>query len=454
VASPAPPNILFLTCHDLGRHLHCYGRQTLHSPALDRLAAEGVRFEQAFCTSPGCSPSRGSFATGRFPHANGVMGLVHPPFDWNLHPDELHIAQILGNAGFETHLFGHQHVTTSMPRLGFHHLHGFDEVTGCHEPALGATVSQRVIDFLGGELSDRPLYIEVNLEEPHRPYNQGGAWPDDSLGVEVPGYLPPGPAAQVEMAAFQGALRHGDAGIGRILQALDDAGLTDNTLVVFAADHGIAMPRAKCTLYDPGISIALIMRWPEGEITGGRTIPEMVSGVDILPTILEAANIPIADRIQGRSFLPLLRGAPYVPRTEIYAEKSFHSYYDPMRAIRTEHYKYIRNFETAFAVEVPADVQPGEIYRDHVELYVGGTHPAVELYDLDADPLEMDNLSGSTEYADAEAELSSLLLSWMVETGDPLVHGPIPSPSYRASARLLWAQPSRSSERNSDPGPW
>jgi N-sulfoglucosamine sulfohydrolase len=433
MVQPDSPHILFLTCHDLGRHLHCYGHETLHSPALDALAAGGVRFERAFCTSPGCSPSRAAFATGRYPHSNGVMGLAHPPFDWNLNPNELHIAQLLGSAGYETHLFGHQHVTTSVPRLGFDHLHGFDAVTGCHEPALGATVSERVIDFLQGKLPDRPLYLEINLEEPHRPYDQGGARPDDTLGVEIPGFLPEGPAAREEMAAFQGALRHGDAAIGHILHALDTAGLTDRTLVVFAADHGIAMPRAKCTLYDPGIEIALIMRWPGGKLTGGQSISEMVSGVDILPTILEAANVSIPGNIQGRSFLPLLRAAPYPARTEIYAEKSFHSYYDPMRAIRTNRFKYIRNFDTAFAVEVPADVQQGTIYRRHVELYVGGPHPAAELYDLDADPLERDNLSGSIDYRETESSLNALLWSWMVETADPLLQGPIPSPAYRAS---------------------
>src|SRR5947209_3447483 len=117
------PNILLLTCHDLGRFLGCYGVTTVGSPNLDRLAAEGVRLTRAFSTSCGCSPSRGALATGRYPHANGVMGLTHPPFGWDLHPDERHIAQILREAGYDTHLFGFQHVSLSDQRPGFEHVH-------------------------------------------------------------------------------------------------------------------------------------------------------------------------------------------------------------------------------------------------------------------------------------------------------------------------------------------
>ena len=107
----AKPNILFITCHDLGRHLGCYGVPTVHTPELDRLAASGVRLTRAFATAPSCSPSRAAIATGRYPHANGVMGLAHPPFGWDLHPGERHLAQLLGDAGYDTHLFGFQHVS-------------------------------------------------------------------------------------------------------------------------------------------------------------------------------------------------------------------------------------------------------------------------------------------------------------------------------------------------------
>jgi N-sulfoglucosamine sulfohydrolase len=431
------PHILFITCHDLGGHLGCYGISTVQSPHLDAFAADGVRFARAFTTAPTCSQSRSSLATGRYPHSNGVMGLAHPPFNWTLAPDELHVAQILRAARYQTHLFGHQHVTTQPERLGFDHLHGFDRALGCHEPAWGARVSERFIAYLAGGLPAAPLYIEVNLEEPHRPYDQGGATPDAELGVYIPPYLPDDEAARDEMAMLQGAIRQADRGVGRILAALDTAGLAENTLVIFSADHGLAMPRAKCTLYDPGIETALMVRWPRGGLAGGRVISELISNVDVLPTLLEAAGAPVPESVQGRSFLPLLRGETYLPHTEIYAEKTYHSYYDPMRAIRTERFKYIRNFETSFLVEVPGDVQQGMIFPHHTALYTNSEHPPAELYDLEADPFEQDNLVGAQHVREVERRLDSQLRTWMEQTGDPLLLGPVPSPSWRQAIQAL-----------------
>jgi N-sulfoglucosamine sulfohydrolase len=429
------PHILFITCHDLGRHLGCYGVPSVQSPQIDALAAGGVRFARAFTTAPTCSQSRSALATGRYPHSNGVMGLAHPPFGWTLTPDEQHIAQLLGSAGYSTHLFGHQHLTDRVARLGFDNLHGFDEVLGCHEPALGASVSARFIAFLDGLRPDAPLYMEINLEEPHRPYDQGGAVPDEELGVYVPNYLPPGDASHYEMAMLQGAIRQADRGVGRILVALEEAGIASNTLVVFSADHGLAMPRAKCTLYDPGLETALLMRWPSGGLVRGDVRPEMVSNVDVLPTLLEAAGVPAPATLQGRSLLPLLRGESYTLRTEIYAEKTYHSYYDPMRAVRTERYKYIRNYETTFVVEVPADVQVGAIFRAHTELYAGAEHPPVELYDLQTDAWERHNLAGMPGLREIEERLDVQLQTWMDETDDPLLRGPVPSPSWSKAMR-------------------
>ena len=423
-------HILVLTCHDLGRHLGCYGVGTVQTPHIDRLGAAGARFERAFCTSPGCSPSRAALATGRYPHSNGVMGLTHPPFNWDLGPEERHIAQILGAAGYETHLFGHQHVSTRAGRLGFDTVHG-------PLPALGRDVAALLTRFLEAKAPDRPLYLEVNLEEPHRPYDQGGARPDRERGVSVPAYLPQDAASHEEMAALQGAIRQADGAVGAIVQALEGAGFSRNTLLVFTADHGLAMPRAKCTLYDPGIEIALILRWPEGGVEDGRVLHPMVSNVDLLPTLLQAAGVPAPPGLQGRSLLPLLRGEPFVEREAAFAEKTYHSYYDPMRAIRTERFKYIRNFETAFEVEVPGDVQLGAIFREHVELYHAGQHPPAELYDLTEDPLERHNLAGEGQLAEAQGRLDAALWSWMAETGDPLLRGPVPSPAYVDTQRRL-----------------
>jgi arylsulfatase A-like enzyme len=280
---------------------------------------------------------------------------------------------------------------------------------------------------------ERSLYLEINLREPHRPYDQGGVEPDSTRGVTVPPYLPNTPASREEFAALQGAIHTADQAVGVILAALNATDLADNTLFLFTTDHGVAMPRAKCTLYDPGVGIALIIRWSAATLAAGSVVTPLISNVDVLPTLLEAAGISIPDNVQGRSFMPLMMGGSYVPREEVFAEKTYHSYYDPMRGIRTERFKYIRNFASAFLVEVPGDVQLGPIYRTDLQRYVTATHPAVELYDLNDDPFEQHNLAGDSAVSAIERGLDSRLWRWMEETGDPLLNGPIASPAYRNS---------------------
>lgn len=151
---PHRPHILQIICHDLGRHLGCYGIASVHTPTLDALATEGVRFARSFCTSPGCSPSRAALATGRYPHSNGVMGLAHAHFGWQLAPDERHLARLLADHGYHTVLFGLQHVTYHPETLGFHERHG-------DRPA--DAVARNIERFLARGSAIGPLYLEVNF---------------------------------------------------------------------------------------------------------------------------------------------------------------------------------------------------------------------------------------------------------------------------------------------------
>ena len=400
--------MVLITTHDIGRHLNCYGNRTVTSPHLDGLAARGMRFTRAFCTAPQCSPSRASLASGRYPHNNGVLGLAHHGFDWEL--DVPHAASLFAAAGFESHLFGGQHVSLHPETMGFSELHG---------DASGEVVANEV-EALLARSGDRRLYIEINLAETHRPYPK----PPVNPVVEVPRFLEDTPEARSELAALQKAIETMDLAAGRVLAALEKAGRAESAIVVFTTDHGLAMPRAKCTLYDPGIEVALIMRWPAGGLGGVRD--DLVSNIDVLPTLLEAAGIEIPREVQGRS---LLHGDRR--RDAIFAEKTFHSYYDPMRAIRTSTHKLIRNFETAFRVEVPGDIQTGAIFRADPGRYSTDRPDVVELYDLEADPLEQRNLAGNPEVHDLEHDLSERLWAWMRETDDPLLKGPVPSPRYR-----------------------
>ena len=226
------------------------------------------------------------------------------------------------------------------------------------------------------------------------------------------------------MTAVEQTITAMDRSAGRVLAALERAGRAENALVVFTTDHGLAMPRAKCTLYDPGLEVALIMRWPGGNIGSGAVNADLVSNIDVLPTLLESCGIPIPAHVQGRSLFGGKREA-------VFAEKTFHSYYDPMRCIRTRRHKFIRNFESAFAVEVPADIQQGAIFRANAGRYSTDRPSALELYDLEADPLEERNLTGTPSLRAVEDELSTALWDWMKETDDPLLRGPVPSPRYR-----------------------
>jgi arylsulfatase A-like enzyme len=425
--TPVAADVVVITTHDLGRHLHCYGVGSVTSPNLDELAAGGVRFDRAFATAPQCSSSRASLATGLYPHNNGVMGLAHKGFDWDLDPSTPHAAAMFAGLGFETHLFGYQHVSLHPERLGFDHMHSPGTE---HGNATGMIIASAVEGALEAAPAKRRLFMEINFEETHRPYALGAKGPTSSEGLVVPAYLPAGAEATAELTALQAGIREMDAAAGGVLAALDKAGRAEQALVIFTTDHGLAMPRAKCTLYDPGLEVALIVRWPGGGFRGAAR-SELVSNIDVLPTLLEAAGAPLPAAMQGRSFLSLLRGDAYEPRAAIFAEKTFHSYYDPMRCVRTGRYKLIRNFETAFAVEVPGDVQQGAIFRADPFRFSTDRTDVVELYDLDADPVETHNLAGTPGVEAVEQKLSEELWSWMKETGDPLLNGPISSPRYR-----------------------
>jgi N-sulfoglucosamine sulfohydrolase len=358
------------------------------------------------------------------------MGLAHAPYGWRLPPEVPHTAQLLARAGYTTALVGMQHLIErgSAYELGYQRV---DPVAPADEEADAAIGTLR---GLAGRAE--PFYLEVGFEEPHRPYDYGGATPDSSRGVSVPGYLPDVPEARQDLAAFQGAIRQMDAGVGRILAALDELRLTESTCVVFVTDHGAAMPRAKCTLYDPGIEVALLWRWPSKGLTGGRAVSQLVSNVDVTPTLLEGLGLPMPEGVEGRNLWPLLQASADRVRDEVFAEKTFHTYYEPMRAIRTDRHKLIVNFEISTRVDVPGDIRESPIYPlMHAEF--DAVRAPVELYDLVEDRWERHNLVGTAELASVEADLRARLLAWMRATQDPLLDGPVASPYYADAVSWL-----------------
>jgi arylsulfatase A-like enzyme len=250
------------------------------------------------------------------------------------------------------------------------------------------------------------------------------------LGITVPPYLHDGPETRQEMAAFQGNVRHYDRELGRLLKVLDRPGLRENTILVVTTDHGAALPMAKGTLRDPGIETLLLVRYPGGGWGQGRRVQDLVSNVDILPTLLQAAGLEVPAAIQGRSFLPLLQGEGAPARDAIFAEKTFHDSYDPMRGVRTERFKYVRYFEKTAHHPFPADIALGGASRELGPVDRSGFE---ELFDLEADPGETRNLAGQAAYAHVREEMRARLAAWMQDTQDPLLEGPVGSPFYRRS---------------------
>lgn len=412
------PNIMLFIVHDLGTRLGCYGETTVESPNLDKLAKEGVRFTNHYSASPYCSPSRGSILTGKYPHVHGLMGLVS--LGWNLPHDNATLSRLLKAGGYDTYLFGHQHEVIDRMQYRADYDYMSDEATMDCE-----LVASEVKHFLSTRERDteRPFYARIGFWEVHRPYDE---FPKgDPQSVSVPPYMKDTPGAREDLAMFHGSIRKMDASVQQILDSLEKSGMKDNTIVVFTTDHGIDFPRAKGTLYDPGIHTTLLIRWPQ--VCGGNHVnTDLISSVDLFPTLLEAAQLPVPDHIQGRSFLPLLQGKEYSPRSFIFAEKNTVAS-DLKRCVRTNRYKYIRNFQQGpllyMMPSVEASLTRRDMGNDHFEL-----RPPVELYDLDSDPNEMNNLAGRREFAHIENTLADQLRVILEETNDPILTGPIPRP--------------------------
>lgn len=414
------PNIVLVTLHDLGAHLDCYDPDLPATPNITRVGDEGVVFESHFSTCPLCSPARSSIQTGRHPHTNGLDGLTHRGF--KMHADEKCISHYLNDAGYHTALYGMQHETEGDPaELGYAEI--------CAKPeysSLCPEIMPHAVAFLKRG-HDKPFFLSIGLTEVHRAFKREYSTPVPIDQVKVPPYLPDCPDVREDLADFYGLIQVVDRGMKLLLDALDETGLTENTLVIFTCDHGFAFPRAKSTLYDPGIHVTLLMRWPGGVAAGSR-ISGLTSHVDVLPTLLDIVGVAKPDRVIGRSFLPLLGDAAGSIRDHVFSEKSWHgNEYDPMRCIRTDRYKYIRNFTEGWLYQSPLDIKRS-LSGKAVEASRQKPRPEVELYDLESDPDEFDNLAGRPEVAEIQAELDAKLLQFMKDTGDPLPDDHIPWP--------------------------
>ncbi len=412
------PNILYIIAHDLGRHLRCYGQRSVETPALDRLAAQGVIFTNHFAASTPCSPSRGCIMTGRYAHTNGLVGLVN--HGWDMPAEERTIVDELNDAGIHTVQLGFQH-----ERRDYDAYRYADCRRGSH---FADEVAARVCDFLRTEAGDRqPFYLNAGTWEVHLPFDREVYQPADPATVDVPPFLPDNPDVRTELARFHGSIKHLDDAVGEILRTLDETGLAQNTAVIFTTDHGMAFPRAKSTLFDPGIGTALIIRAPGAVLRG--PCEALVSNIDLAPTLLDMIDQGAPGTMQGRSVWPLLAGRDeaYLPRTEVFSEKNYHNRYDPTRSVRTERYKYIRTFGPAPAIPLPRDMRRS-IAANHLAPGAVPRRASEELYNLVDDPHERRNLVRTLNHTELVADLRARLDRWMRDTADFLLTGDAPTP--------------------------
>jgi arylsulfatase A-like enzyme len=429
------PNVLMLTWHDAGRWFGCYGVETVQTPHVDQLAADGCRFTRMYSACAICSPSRAAIATGRYGQSNGVMFLTNSVNNNRLHRDEMHIARRLKvEHGYRTALFGvqhecaHEHVSRIM---------NVDERYATDPWPEAGRVADAVVDWLGRQADQpTPFYAQIGFHEAHLGsfYNNSPKehYPfarDESRGLYRPPWLADTPRMREALATLQGYMQRGDEALGRILDALARHGLADETLVVMNVDHGVGLPRAKTTCYDPGMHVGQLLRWP-GVIPAGSTVDTLAHHTDVLPTLLELIDAPIPDSVQGHSFAGHARGERQDERRDFVVCHMVEN----TRAIRTDRHKLIRHFRPAGGTGhgTAEDLVP-EARRDPQR----PTH--LELYDLTEDPHEFHNLADDPAAAPMLRELDGRLWDFLLDHDDFIVNEPVGSDWQAETRRQLLA---------------
>jgi N-sulfoglucosamine sulfohydrolase len=445
-AEAAARNIVLIITDDQGQDAGCYGNSVIKTPNLDALAADGTRFTHAYCTTASCSPSRSVILTGLFNHANGQYGLEHSSHHFRSFENVKSLPARLSAAGYRTARIGKFHVAPES-------VYRFDEKLPGN-PRNGVAMAERCRELIESD-SDQPFFLYFCTADPHRgggvaeeiterPDRFGNRPQDESYpGIEpvhydptdviVPPFLPDTPACRAELAQYYESVSRADAGLGRLIEILQQAGKYDDTLIIYIADNGIPFPGAKTTVYEPGIRLPCVVRNPYAR---KRAVVNsaIVSWVDITPTILEFAGIelPGDGELHGRSFLPILEQEEPSGWDEMYASHSFHevTMYYPMRVVRSGRYKLIWNIAHPLAFPFASDLWNSATWQDSLksgESFVYGKRtikslvqrPPFELYDLERDPDEIQNLASDPAHRKVLKDLQGKLKDIQRRTGDP-----------------------------------
>ncbi len=409
--APAKPNILLITADDLGFQLGCYGDAVATTPNIDRLAAEGIRFTNAYATSASCSPSRASLLTGLYPHQNGQFGLSH--LGSSMRQGLPNLPALLKQEGYRTGIIGKLHVE---PEGDF----PFDYKKIDIEPTRDKATVRAMCDAFLSQSENRPFFLYVNLFDPHHPLLRDV---DGSPKVKVdpdqvkvfPFVGVDTPALRQETADYYTCVNRLDEIMGVIMESLKAQGLERDTMVVFFSDNGPPFPRGKCTSFEAGTHVPMIARWP-GRIPAGVR-DQFVSAVDLLPTFLQIAQAPPLENPAGLSLWPVLENADANWRERIATELNSHEprMINPQRTLREGRYKFVQTLlaDPAFEWPVPMDayraVQPD-----------AGKGDFIQIYDLENDPHEFHNLAAAPEHGATRDRLAAALNDWRRTTNDPL----------------------------------
>lgn len=422
--SAARPNILWVIAEDFGPYLGCYGEKLVATPRLDRLAAEGVRYSRFYTTAPVCSASRSAFMTGMYQTTINAHNHRSHRADSSRNPlpeGVRLLTEWLRDAGYFT-----ANVTTFPDGV---------RIKGTGKTDWNFTPAGRPFDTnKWSELkAHQPFFAQVNFQETHRTFH---APPHaDPAKVSVPPYEPDHPIVREDRAKYFDSATELDRKVGAVLDQLQADGLADNTIVVFFGDNGEAHIRGKQFCYEEGLHVPLIVRWPKSisapkHFRAGSVDDRLLMAIDLAPTMLDAARAPIPPKMQGRPFLGEQAGAP---REFVFgARDRCDMTIMRLRTVSDGRFRYIRNFTpyTPFLARNEYKEKSYPAWNLLKELQAQGqlnpvqarlcapTMVEEELYDLRADPHEIDNLAANPEHRGTLERLRGTLDRWIDETGD------------------------------------
>lgn len=416
------PNFLWLTAEDLGIELGCYGYQGVATPNIDRLAAEGMRYQNMFVTCPVCSPSRSAFMTGMYQTTIGAHNhRSHRDDGYQLPGGVRLITDWMRDAGYFT--------------INIRHLPLALAFRGAAKTDFNFTVKGNSFD--SDRWSDlkahQPFFAQLNFQETHRKF--AAPKKTDPAQVTFPPYYPDHPVTRADWAAYLDAAMELDRKVGLILEQLKAEGLADNTVVVFFADNGQAHVRGKQFCYDSGLRVPLIIHWPKGiaaprHFKVGAVEERLIAAIDLAPTMLTLAGAKKPARMEGMVFLG---DAAEPPRQYVFgARDRCDETVFRFRTVRDARYRYIRNFtpDRPFLQANQYKETAYPVWNLLKELHAAGkltplqarlcapTMPAEELYDTQLDPFETVNLAGDANHAQVQVRLKIALETWIEQTKD------------------------------------